>query len=64
MNVTMRLTLDGLIRALRQKAHGLAEDIEDGYRDQERRLALDEQLGSAGGMRGRMREEDDGRAGR
>jgi hypothetical protein len=28
----MQLTLDGLIRALRLKGHGLAEDIEGGYR--------------------------------
>ena len=28
----MQLTLDGLVRALRLKGHGLAEDIEGGYR--------------------------------
>lgn len=32
MNVTMKLTLDGLKRALRWKAHELAEDVEQGYR--------------------------------
>lgn len=31
MNVTMTMTLDGLIRALRWKEHDLAERIEDGY---------------------------------
>ena len=33
MKLTMQLTLDGLIRALRLKAHALAEDIEAGYAD-------------------------------
>ena len=32
MKLAMELTLDGLVRALRLKAHGLAEEIEDGYR--------------------------------
>lgn len=32
MNVTMKLTLDGLKRALRWKAHELAESVEQGYR--------------------------------
>ena len=32
MKLAMELTLDGLVRALRQTAHGLAEEIEDGYR--------------------------------
>lgn len=31
MKLTMQLTLDGLVRALRLKGHGLAEDIEGGY---------------------------------
>ena len=33
MKVTMKLTLDGLTRALRWKAHDLAEAIDQGYRD-------------------------------
>ncbi|KQU66932.1 hypothetical protein ASC75_10080 [Aminobacter sp. DSM 101952] len=33
MKVTMKLTLDGLKRALRWKAHELAENAEQGYRD-------------------------------
>ena len=33
MKLTMQLTLDGLIRALRLRAHALAEDIEAGYAD-------------------------------
>lgn len=39
MNVTMRLTLDGLVRALRAKAHGLAEETERDYRRPLRRGA-------------------------
>ena len=31
MNVTMRLTLDDLVRALRGKAHAMAEDLETRY---------------------------------
>ena len=31
MKMTVRLTLDGLVRALRVKAHALAEDAEQGY---------------------------------
>ena len=31
MNLTMTMTLDGLIRALRWKEHDLAERIERGY---------------------------------
>lgn len=31
MNLTMTMTLDGLIRALRVKEHDLAERIEAGY---------------------------------
>jgi len=32
MKVTMQLTLDGLVRALRREAHRLAEEIEEGRR--------------------------------
>ena len=31
MNLTMAITLDGLVRALRWKAHDLAEGVEEGY---------------------------------
>lgn len=31
MNLTMAITLDGLVRALRWKAHDLAESTESGY---------------------------------
>lgn len=31
MNLVMRLTLDGLVRALKSKAHDLAEDAERRY---------------------------------
>lgn len=62
MNVTMKLTLDGLKRALRWKAHELAEAVEQGYRG-----------GASGGEAAaptrrvnprRMRERDDDRPGR
>jgi hypothetical protein len=33
MNVSVRLTLDGMIRALRWQAHRLAEQAEQGYAD-------------------------------
>ena len=33
MKVTMELTLDGLVRALRARAHRMAEEIETGYAD-------------------------------
>lgn len=32
MKLAMRLTIDGLVRALRIKGHALAEDAEAGYR--------------------------------
>jgi hypothetical protein len=31
MNVAISLTLEGLVRALRWKAHELAENVEEGY---------------------------------
>ena len=31
MNLAMTMTLDGLVRALRWKAHDLAESLERGY---------------------------------
>ena len=37
MKLTMELTLDGLIRALRLKEHGLAEDYEEEHRRATRR---------------------------
>jgi hypothetical protein len=37
MNFTMQLTLDGLVRALRLKAHGLAEDY---YEEEYRRATM------------------------
>lgn len=33
MNVSVRLTLDGMIRALRWQAHRLADEAERGYAD-------------------------------
>jgi len=32
MKIAMALTLDGLVRALRSRAHGLADEVEAGYR--------------------------------
>jgi hypothetical protein len=31
MNITMAMTLDGLVRALRWKAHDLADGVEEDY---------------------------------
>ncbi|WP_274629675.1 hypothetical protein [Arvimicrobium flavum] len=38
MNLTVRLTLDGMIRALRRAAHEVAEDGERAYLDRRSRL--------------------------
>lgn len=58
MKVTMKLTLDGLTRALRWKAHELAEAVDQGYRD--------DTPTDAAPRRGieRMREADHDRPGR
>lgn len=61
MNIAMRLTLDGLVRALRMKAHALAEEIEAGYRRDD--PAQEDGLKADRGTT-RDREADDGRAGR
>jgi hypothetical protein len=64
MNVAMRLTLDGLVQALRWKAHALAEDAEQGYRP-DVRDALDADAIPAPEPRSRrMREQRDDRPGR
>lgn len=60
MNIAMRLTLDGLVRALRVRVHALAEEVEAGYRRDDR--AADGLAADRG--RTRDREADDGRAGR
>lgn len=60
MNVAMQLTLDGLVRALRLKAHALAEETEAGYR---RGTPADDD-GDGSPRPGRARELDDERAGR
>jgi hypothetical protein len=63
MKVTMQMTLDGLIRALRLKAHALADDVEAGYIDG--LFRADELPASlAAEMRARTKEQDDARAGR
>ncbi|WP_378943680.1 hypothetical protein [Mesorhizobium sp. ANAO-SY3R2] len=58
MNVTMKLTLDGLKRALRWKAHELAETADQGYRDDARADAVPRRETD------RVREADDDRPGR
>ncbi|MCV0396189.1 MAG: hypothetical protein K5872_04560 [Rhizobiaceae bacterium] len=40
MRMTLALTLDGMVRALRMKAHMVAEDVEDGYRRRQPREVL------------------------
>jgi hypothetical protein len=66
MKVAMELTLDGLVRALRSRAHGLAEDVEAGYADAVpdavdafEVLAQDRQALRATGLRMRMSKDDE-----
>jgi hypothetical protein len=61
MNLTMTLTLDGLIRALRWKEHDLAETIERGYA---RRHALSISPRTAPRETERVTGDDDDRRGR
>lgn len=50
MKLTLKLTLDGLLRALKARAHRLAEEVEAGRRtDDERRPSR------------RLERDDDGR---
>lgn len=63
MNVTMKLTLDGLKRALRWKAHELAENAEQGYRDAVPARKLADVPSSRAGARSK-RERNDDRPGR
>lgn len=62
MNVTMKLTLDGLKRALRWKAHELAEDVEQGYRGDVAEVSAAPPPRQVNPRR--MRERDDDRPGR
>jgi hypothetical protein len=55
MKLAMRLTLDGLVRGLRWKAHALAEDAEQRYRQRVRAATAKER---ASAVR-RMRQSDD-----
>ena len=55
MKVTMKLTLDGLVRALRARVHAMADDIESGYA---------EAGADAGGRRAEPADERDGDEGR
>lgn len=63
MKVAMKLTLDGLIRALRWKEHELAEDVEHGYlgRGSSETRGVRAELGDPPG---RTRERNDDRPGR
>jgi hypothetical protein len=61
MNLTMTMTLDGLIRALRWKEHDLAERIEAGYA---RHNASSTALRSVPREPDRARGNDDDRRGR
>lgn len=55
MKLAMKLTLDGLVRGLRWKAHTLAEDAEQRYRPQVRTPIAKEGARAAR----RMRQSDD-----
>jgi hypothetical protein len=55
MKMALTVTLDGLIRALRWKAHRLAEDIEDGSDDGE--VAVNDAAGRTMRMRRRTDPE-------
>lgn len=56
MNVTVKLTLDGMVRALRWNAHMLAEDAARGYAATAR---PDETAQQVEERRGRRETEDD-----
>ena len=40
MNVTTKLTLDGLVRALRGRMHKVADEVEAGYYSRQRKDTL------------------------
>jgi hypothetical protein len=64
MKLSVALTLEGMVRALRGKAHALADEAEDGYR-RRRRTGKAELPRRSGAPRGEPRRRDaDGRAGR
>jgi hypothetical protein len=63
MNLAVQLTLDGMLRALRWKAHALAEEIEGGYARGVAPAAGEQAAGRAE-TPGRARGQDDDRAGR
>jgi hypothetical protein len=56
MNVTLRLTLDGLLSALRMKVHSLADDLESGRRPKPLRLA---ERHPQPDMKGQSRKKED-----
>jgi len=64
MKLTMQLTLDGLIRALRLKAHALAEDIEAGYAGDAQDVDENRARMAPMATRSLTREQNDARASR
>lgn len=62
MKLAMRLTLDGLVRALRSRAHALAE--ERVQHDHARRLRAEGRKGRAGAPGARMPQAGGARGGR
>lgn len=62
MNVSMSLTLDGLVRTLRRVAHDLADDVDHGYFS--KRARDDSMQDDQRPARMPARMNDDDRAGR
>ncbi|MEI5677584.1 MULTISPECIES: hypothetical protein [unclassified Mesorhizobium] len=62
MKVAMAMTLDGLLRSLRWKAHDLAENTERRYRTQPRTTLIGEDIPDRAARR--MGDQDDDRTSR
>ncbi|NGN40607.1 hypothetical protein G6N74_05985 [Mesorhizobium sp. CGMCC 1.15528] len=62
MKVAMAMTLDGLLRSLRWKAHDLAENTERRYRTQPRTPLIGEDISDRAARR--MGDQDDDRTSR
>ena len=62
MKVAMAMTLDGLLRSLRWKAHDLAENAERRYRTQPRTPLIGEDIPDRAARR--MGDQDDDRISR
>lgn len=62
MKTGLRLTLDGLVRALRMRMHRMAEEIETGYasgRTRREAATSRAQRNRAGGVQGNRAGDDD-----